>query len=177
VYFNTGITADTAQNKSETYRKIAEAFKDAKQYGKSADWYTKLVTTYPESPAIDYFWSGVMYYYAKDYAKAAAQTEKYETKYGDQPSATYWRGRVAAAGDEEAKTGAAAEFYNKWLAAVGPNYDKKADLMQAYQYLALYYYNKNDKANMTKYLNEIEKIEPANSFLKQLRDLEKNMKS
>jgi hypothetical protein len=48
--------------------------------------------------------------------------------------------------------------------------------MQAYQYLALVAYNKNDKATMQKYLAEIEKIEPTNSFLKQLRDFEKNMK-
>lgn len=175
-YFNMGIEADTAADKSETYRSIGEAFKTAKDYPKSAEWYEKLVSTYPESPAIDYFWRGAMYYYSKDYPNATKAFEAYETKYPEQPSATYWRGRTAAATDDEGKTGAAVEFYNKWLEKVGPDYDKKADLMQAYQYLALYYYNKGDKANMKKYLDEIEKIEPTNSFLKQLRDFEKTMK-
>jgi tetratricopeptide (TPR) repeat protein len=175
-YFNMGVEADTAANKSETYKSIAEAFKGAKDYAKSAVWYEKLVSTYPESPAIDYFWRGTMYYYSKDYPNAEKAFMAYENKYPEQPSATYWRGRTAAATDEEAKSGAAVEFYNKWLEKVGPNYDKKNDLMQAYQYLALYYYNKGDKANMKKYLDEIEKIEPANAFLKQLRDFEKTMK-
>ena len=93
-----------------------------------------------------------------------------ETKFPDQPSATYWRGRTAAAIDNEAKQGIAEPFYTKWLNF--PNYERKsADLMQAYQYLALYYYNKGDKDNAKKYLDEIEKIDANNSFLKQMRDV------
>jgi tetratricopeptide (TPR) repeat protein len=175
-YFNMGVESDTSKDKSETYRTIAEAFKSSKDYPKSAEWYEKLVSTYPESPAVDYFWRGAMFYYSKDYPNAEKAFMAFENKYPDQPSATYWRGRTAAAQDEEGKTGGAVEHYNKWLEKVGPSYDKKADLMQAYQYLALYYYNKSDKTNMKKYLDEIEKIEPGNAFLKQLRDLEKTMK-
>ncbi len=174
--FNKGIEADTSADKTEMYRTIAEAFKTSKDYAKSAEWYEKLVSTYPESPAIDYFWRGTMYYYSKNYAAAEKAFMAYENKYPDQPSATYWRGRTAAATDEEGKAGGAVEHYNKWLEKVGPNYEKKNDLMQAYQYLALVAYNKNDKATMQKYLIEIEKIDPANSFAKQLRGFEKDMK-
>ena len=107
--------------------------------------------------------------YGKGFAESVAFADM-ETKYADQPSATYWRGRVAAAVDEEAKTCEASAHYTSWLEKVGPDYDKKSDLMYAYQYLALCAYNKNDKANLQKYLDKIEAIEPENSFLKQLKD-------
>jgi tetratricopeptide (TPR) repeat protein len=170
-YFEKAVQMDTASDKSQTFRGNAEAFKDAKRYAKSAKWYERLTTTYPSTPAIDYFWAGAMYYYAKNYASAATLFQTMETKYPDQPSATYWRGRVAAAQDEEGKTCAAAVFYESWLAKVGPNYEKKNDQMYAYQYLALCYYNKGDTTKAKEYLDLIEKIDPANSFLKQMRDL------
>src|SRR5690606_9974454 len=176
-YFNLAISKDTASDKSETYRQIAEGFKAAKEYGKSADWYDKLIRENPEASASDYFWRGAMYYYSKNYDKAATDFEEMETKYPNQPSATYWRGRVAAAKDEEAKTCEASPFYEKWLDLVGPEYDKTSDLMFAYQYLALCAYNNNDKVAQKKYMDRIETIDPNNAFLKQLKDISKSSKS
>jgi tetratricopeptide (TPR) repeat protein len=166
-YFNMAVAKDTARDKSETYRKIAEGLKDVKDYGRSAEWYGKLVNEYPASPAIDYFWAGAMLYYAKDYSKAGNMFERMETKYSDQPSATYWRGRVAAAIDQEGKAGTATQYYEKWLA--NPAEKKSADLMQAYQYLAISAYNRGDKAGTEQYLNKISAIEPENNFVKQIR--------
>lgn len=173
VYFNKAIAKDTSSNKDETYRQIADGFKGSKDYGKSAEWYNKMITANPNASAIDYFWRGAMYYYSKNYDGAAKAFEGMETKYPDQPSAIYWRGRVAAATDEEGKTGVAAPYYTKWLDKVGPEYDKKSDLMQAYQYLTLYAYNTGDKATMKTYMDKIESLEPDNAFLKQMKDLMK----
>jgi len=170
-YYDKAVTTDTSKNKSDIYRQIAESFKDAKDYPKSAEWYGKLIAAYPESQPLDYFWWGAMAYYSKNYDVAAKAFEQMETKYPDQPSATYWRGRVAAAVDNEGKSGTAAPFYTKWLEKVGPTYDKKADLMQAYQYLTLYYYNKGDKANAQSYLDKVAAIEPTNSFVQQMKTL------
>jgi tetratricopeptide (TPR) repeat protein len=169
-YFAKAIAADTAQNKSETYRGIADAFKDAKEFDKSAQWYEKLIVANPNASATDYFWRGTMYYYAKDYENAAKSFEAMHNKYPEQPSAIYWQGRVGAAMDEEATKGTAEQFYLDWLTKVGPNYDKKNDLMQAYQYLALFYFNKKDKENTKAYMDKIEAIDPANAFLKQLKE-------
>lgn len=166
-YYQLAASKDTSANKSETYRKLAEAFKDAKDYPRSAEWYARLVKEYPESPAIDYFWAGAMAYYSKDYPAAGKAFEQMETKYPDQPSATYWRGRVAAATDEEGKAGTGVSFYEKWLGTTAEK--KDADLMQAYQYLTLYYYNKGDKAKMNTYLDKITTIEPENGFAKQIK--------
>lgn len=170
VYFTKAINKDTSSNKSDVYRQIAEGFKAGKDYAKAAVWYDKMIKNSKDIPAIDYFWRGAMYYYSKNYQPAAKAFEEMETKFADQPSATYWRGRVAAAMDEEAKTCEASPFYQKWLEKVGPEYDKKSDLMYAYQYLALCAYNKNDKTTMNTYLDKIATIDANNSFLKQLRD-------
>ncbi len=170
-YFNLALNKDTATDKSDTYRQIAEAFKTAKEYNKSAEWYDKLIKANPDAVPIDYFWRGAMYYYAKNYTGGATAFEAMETKYPDQPSAVYWRGRIAAAVDEEAKTCEASDYYKRWLDTEGDK--KNGDLMYAYQYLALCAYNKNDKAGMQQYMDKIEVIEPNNAFLKQLKDAAK----
>ena len=112
-----------------------------------------------------------MHYYAKSYDSAAKAFEAMETKYPGQPSATYWRGRVAAAQDDEGKTGLAVPHYEKWLDTVGYDYEKTSDLMYAYQYLALFYYNTENSEKTKFYMDKIEAIEPQNSFLKQLKEI------
>jgi tetratricopeptide (TPR) repeat protein len=168
-YFTRAISMDTAKVKSATYRDIAEAFKGAKDYKKAAEWYQRIVDTDPAATATDYFWVGAMHYYASNFDAAAKAFEQMETKFPDQASGTYWRGRVGAAVDNEGKQGTAVPFYTKWLEKVGPNYDKKNDLMQAYQYMLLYYYNANDKVNQKKYEDLVLSIEPANDLVKQIR--------
>ncbi|OSZ82270.1 hypothetical protein CAP35_03095 [Chitinophagaceae bacterium IBVUCB1] len=172
-YFNKAVEIDTAKNKSEAYRDNAEALKQAKEYLMAAKWYNRLLAEYPDNAkAIDYFWAANMAYYGKDYDAAARGYEQMETKFPDQPSATYWRGRVAMAVDNEAKDGLAIPYFEKWLGIQQQGYErKKNDLMYAYQYMALYYYNKGDKANTEVYLKKIEEIDPENSMLKQIRDL------
>ena len=176
-YFNVGLSKDTTADKSKLYRDIAEGFKAAKEYKTAAVWLSK-VAAEGKATATDYFYYGYYNFVTEGIDTAAKAFEEMETKFPDQPVATLYRGRVAAAIDSNAKTGAAIPHYEKWLAI--PDSDKytkkKPDLMNAYQYLAFYYYNRNDKANMKKYLDEIEKLEPTNSFLKQLRDAEKTMK-
>jgi tetratricopeptide (TPR) repeat protein len=173
VYFNKGIESDTSKDKTENYRKIAEGFKalnNSAAFSKAAFWYCKIPATSPKPQALDYFWCGAMNYYSKSYGDAAKAFEDMETKFPDQPSATYWRGRVAAAVDSEAKEGTALPYYTKWLEKVGPTYDKKNDLKQAYQYIILYYYNKEDKDNLKKYMDILEAMEPTNAFLQQIKE-------
>jgi tetratricopeptide (TPR) repeat protein len=167
-YFNKAVDADTAQNKADAYRENAEALRLAKEWALAAKWYNKLVAAYPdESKAIDYFYAGHTAYFAKDYNVAAKAFDQMETKFPDQPSATYWRGRTAAAVDEEGKDGIGIAFFEKWLNI--PNYDRKPnDLMYAYQYLAICCYNKGDKECVKKYLELMRAIKPEDGLLKQL---------
>lgn len=128
-----------------------------------------------KATANDYFWGGVMYYYSQDYQNAERVFEAWEKKFTDQPSPKYWRGRAGAAIDNEGEVGRAVTHYKSWLNVDVENYEpKKNDLMQAYQYLALYYYKKENKATTMKYLDKIAALEPENAFMKQIKGLLNN---
>ncbi len=172
-YFNKALQSDSAKDKSDIYRQIAEGFKTNKDYPKSAFWYNRIITDNPNASASDYAWTTIMYYYAKDYPNAAKNAEMWESKYPDPPSGTYWRGRVAAAVDNEAKEGTAIPFFDKWLGIVGPNHDKKNDLKTAYDYELLYYFNKDNKDKMKELEDKIIAIDPNDDLLKQIQDFEK----
>ncbi|HXS35406.1 MAG TPA: tetratricopeptide repeat protein [Flavipsychrobacter sp.] len=177
-YFNKAIQIDTAKDKSDIYRQVAEGFRDAQDWDKAAQWYTKLVTEYPNTQPLDYFWQGYCLFVGKHLDDAKKAFDQMATKYPDQPSAVYWGGRVAAAIDSNAKEGIAVPYFTKWLGISDSGYQRKnSDLLIAYEYLAYYYYNKDDKANMEIYLQKIEQIDPTNSFLKQIRDAEKRTSS
>jgi hypothetical protein len=170
-YYNKGIAGDTARNKTDVYRTIAEAFKAKKDYCKSADWYNNLVKANPETQPGDYAWRGIMYYYCNDMVRAGAAFNEYAKKYPDQPYAYYWQARIAAVIDSEATTGGAVEYFKKWLDMPG---DKKVnDQKGAYEYLMYYYYHQKDKENMKLYMDKIKAIDPASRGVKEIEDAEK----
>ncbi len=171
-YYGKAAAMDTAKDKSDLYRPIAEGFKAQKNYPKAATWYNRIITENPGAQPSDYFWAGAMYYYAKDYPNGASIFEKMEAKYPDQPSATYWRGRVAAAIDNEAKEGTAAPFFIKWLGIVNNAPDKKGDIKIAEEYLLLYSFNKKDKENEEKYKKAILEIDRDDNMVKQINAVE-----
>jgi hypothetical protein len=175
-YYSKGVHADTSSNKSDIYRQIAEGFKNNKEYMKSAAWYDTLVKANPNTQPLDYFWRGAMYYYSHDYKDAKSSFDEMATKYADQPSGTYWQGRAAAAIDSEAKTCEAGPYFTKWLQMVGPTYDKKNDLLVAYEYLELCAYNNKNKDDEKKYKDLILKVNPDDNLVKQINDAEKGDK-
>ncbi len=171
LFFKNAMIYDTAHSTQlENYKKIAESYKDSKEFELAAVWYNKFIDSNPNATATDYFWRGVMSYYAKDYATSMKSFEEMAVKFPEQPSAVYWQGRNAAAIDDQGKSGIAEKFYLDWLTKVGPNYDKKNDLMKAFQYLALYYFNTNDKAKTKVYMDKIEAIDANDSLFKQLKN-------
>ena len=175
-YFNKSITIDTTIGRTDISRQIADTFKRVKDYRHSAEWYGKLVAINPETQPIDYFWWTVMLYYAKDYDNAKTAGKAFEAKYPNEASAVYWEGRIYAAVDSEAKGGDAVPYYTKWLADTTGK-KKPNDQMQAYQYLLLYYYQKEDNKGMDEYMDKIKAIDPSNGLLKQIADLRKQTKA
>lgn len=174
MYYAKCVKEDTAQNKTDVYRQIAESFKSKKEYCKSADWYNNLVKANPETQPADYAWRSIMYYYCKDYTTAMNSLKEYVVKYPTQPSGYYWEGRVAAAVDSEATTGAAVEYYKKWFEVVGPSYEKKNELKGAYAYIMYYYFNKKDKQGLAEYKEKIRAIDPNDKSLKEIEEAEKS---
>jgi len=177
-YFNKAVTADTSKDKTEQYRKIAEGFKDAKNYAKAGAWFGKIVADNPDAPALDYFNWGLYAYYGKNYQEAAKAFAAMRAKYPEEGSGYYWQARVAAAIDSEAKTGGAVQFYKDWLNFKREGYEHKpADLMNAYQYLAYYYYNSNNEKEAMEWINKILAQDPANEFANQVKDYYNKLKS
>lgn len=170
VYFSRAVAMDENPVKSATYREIGEKYRLAVRWKNAASWYQRIVDTDPAATATDYFYTGYSYYNDKNYADAEKWFAKMEEKFPEQPSAPYWRARVAAATDDEGKAGTAVPHFTRWLEKVGPNYDKKKDLLLAYQYMLLYYYNKNDKENQKKYEDLAIAIDPNDALVKQIRD-------
>jgi len=170
-YFNKVVTADTSKDKRALYLQITEAFKESKSYEKVGYWYGKIIEDNPGASSEDYFYWGLYHYYGKNYDAAMKAFTIMREKYPDEPSAIYWQARTAAAIDSESKTGGAVQFYKDWLAVKKEGYTpKSADLMNAYQYLAYYYYNHDDKTNAMEWINKILELEPANNFATQIRD-------
>lgn len=176
-YFTKMLNEDTSSNKKAVYKELAEAYKGQNTeaaYAKSALYYKMMIDANPSAAtATDYFNWGLMEYYGKHYTEAGKAFEQMEAKFPEQPSSTYWRARVAAAEDNEGKTGAAVPHFNKWLAIPdSESYKHKpADLNLAYQYLAIVSYNKNDKPATKEYIAKIKSIDPSNALAAQLESL------
>jgi tetratricopeptide (TPR) repeat protein len=175
-YITKALSADTSSNKHQTYIDIAESYKamgTEAGYAKAAQYYRLAAQSGDKANATDFFYWGYYAYRVNNYSEAAAAFEQMETKYPDQPSAIYWRARVAAAEDNEGKTGAAVPYFQKWLNLPETNSYKRKneDLNVAYQYLAIVAYNKNDKTAMKEYIEKIKAIDPNNALAKQLEDL------
>jgi tetratricopeptide (TPR) repeat protein len=170
-YFNKVVTADTAKDKRDLYLKMVDVYKESKNYEKEGYWYGKIVSDNPEAVSEDYFYWGLYSYYGKQYTEALKAFTAMRAKYPNEPSAIYWLGRTAAAIDAESKTGGATQYYKDWLAFKKEGYTPKpADLMNAYQYLAFYYYNTNNQKDAMEYINKILEIEPTNQFATQIKE-------
>lgn len=180
-YFNEAVTQDTAKDKADIYREIAEGFKGLKTtegYAKAGQWYGKVVSETPEPKVLDYYYWGFWSFYGQQYDAAEKAFALMAEKFPEQPSALYWQGRVAGAKDSEAKGGGAVKYYEQWLAIPdNETYQHKdAELMMAYQYLAAYYYNKGDKAKSNDFADKILKMEPNNEFAKSIKNANSSAK-
>ena len=172
-YYNKGVAGDTSQNKTDIYRQIAEAFKSKKDYCNSAVWYDNLIKANPNTQPLDYAWRGIMYYYCTSYDKAMQAFNDFGAKYPDQPSVPYWQGRTQQVIDSEASSGSAVPYFMKWFDMIGPNYNKPNELKGPYEYLIFYFYNKKDKENLATYKEKLRAIDPNNSNLKAIEEMEK----
>lgn len=179
-YFTKAVEIDTAKNKSAAYRENAEALRLAKEWIPAATWYERVINEYPaDATGNDYFYAPFCRYYTREiteYENAFKGFKLMKEKYPKEPSPAYWCGRAAAAIDNEAKDGTAVPYYEEWLNMETPStYTRKpADLMQAYQYLLIYYYNKGESEKTKNYIEKINTIEPGNALAKQIEDLLKS---
>lgn len=168
--FMKGLAMDTAADKSTTMREIAEACKDQNKFLLAGEWYKKLSEyNSPNVEPTDYWWSGVMYYYGKNYDASEGMFKIMSEKYPKEPSSFYWLGRVTAANkDKEYKNGAATPYFNQWLGMVNDDPAKKNDLIKAYTYLAMIAYNNKQNEDAKKYCAKLQGFDPNDNTAKQI---------
>lgn len=172
IYLERYAELDTAKD-HETYRGIAETFKDMRNYSKTAKWYGKTLETKDNPRAIeDHFFKGVYEYYAAEYSKADSTWSAFSAKYPDQANGYYWRGMSNFALDQQAKEGKAKEPFEKYLTMVKPEDEAKSKrfLTNVYTYMMLYYYNLDDKTNMQPFMDKLTAIDPANETVRQVKE-------
>lgn len=170
-YLQKAVDADTAKNKMIAYRENGEALRDAKEWLLAAKWYDKILSEMPAATVTDYFYAGFSKYYGREYENALKSFGAMTEKFPAEPSGHYWSGRSAAAIDNDATQGLAVPYYTKWLEMEVPaTYTRKPnDLMQAYQYTAIYHYNKKDKVKTMELVQKIEAIDPNNPTAKEIK--------
>ncbi|RPE09911.1 hypothetical protein EGT74_23415 [Chitinophaga lutea] len=182
-YLERYATSDTVKD-LDRYEEVAKAFQQARIFAKAADWYQKyadLKVEKKEKPAaVDLYNVGINYYLASAgtttdtsiLAKSVAAFSKLATEYPDLTTGHYWQGMANAAKDVEAKSGVALPYFEKYISmAEGDPAKNKAGLIKAYTYLMVYYYNKDDKTNMQKYMDKLAPLDPASEPLKQIKDV------
>lgn len=169
--FMKSIEIDTMKDKSSRYREIAEVFNNVQKYALSAEWYKKIVdANLPSIEPTDYWWAGVMYFYAKDYAKAEPLLTTMSEKYPNEPSSFYWLARVTQASkDKEYKNGLAGDLYNKYLGMIKTDDPaKKNELTKVYTYFATVAYNNGKKEEAKLNCDKLLALDPNDNVAKQI---------
>jgi lipopolysaccharide biosynthesis regulator YciM len=174
VYLEKAALADTTQD-ADKYRSVAESFKSMSDYKRAAQWYGKLVNDFSDEKNTgkiqDMFWKGTMEIYAHEYDAADSTWGAFVAKYPTQEIlGTYWRGRANMAKDPDAKTGAALPYFQHLFEIKGDEKLKPTQLMYPYQYLMIYYYNKEDEPNMKLWMDKVTSIDPNNATVKAIQE-------
>ncbi|MDR2953709.1 MAG: tetratricopeptide repeat protein [Prevotella sp.] len=186
------------------YKEVATFSADANNYNDATSLYSKYMELAPDSvDAQDYFILGRYYYWggaeaakdsisvtpaeakvkAKDmYTKADAAFATVAERMPASHLGVYWRARTNVAMDPESTAGLAKPYYEETIKVILAKEDKDAadnrPLLEAYSYLAYYYYlqfvdhggKAEDKANMKSNAEKVLEIDPENSTGKALYD-------
>ncbi|SIO19320.1 tetratricopeptide repeat protein [Chitinophaga niabensis] len=181
-YLEKFAASDTVRD-LERYEGVAKAFNTARVYNKAAEWYQKyldLKIEQKQTPAaVDYFNIGFNYYRASAgtttdtsmLGKALVAFTDLATKFPELTTGYYWQGMSSAGNDVEAKTGIAVPYFEKYISLAEADTEKnKAGLIKAYTYLMVYYYNKDDKTNLQKYMDKVSPLDPNSEAMKQIKE-------
>lgn len=175
LYLEKYALADTAKD-VEKYRNVAETFKSMHDFKRSAEWYGKLLTDFTDEQnngkIQDQFFKGTMEIYAHEYDKSDSTWAAFVAKYPTQEIlGTYWRGRANMAKDPDAKLGTALTHFQHFFEIKGDEkMNKASQLMFPYQYLMIYYYNKDDLTNMKIWMDKVLSLEPNNATVKAIQE-------
>ena len=182
-YLEKFVNASTVKD-PETFIQIADGLKSARKYTAAAEWYEKAnalsVANKEQLQAIDYYNVGINYYYGAVTTrpidtlllnKADSAFAKVIEVKPDLGTGYYWRGQSNFAKDQQAQAGVAKPYYDKYIEmSEGDPAKNKNPLINAYTYEVLYYYFKEDVANVKVYADKLTAIDPNNITVKQINE-------
>lgn len=176
----------TSSEKAELYRELGEIYQQAGDYDNASKCFARFIETGGnEVRAADYFTLGrCNYYAASDTAQVyAAHRDDYITaadsafatvidKAPDSYLGYFWRARINSVKDPETTLGLAKPYYEKVCSMLEGAENNQKQLVEAYSYLAYYYYLKEDMETSKTYWNKILAIDPENqTAIKALRSI------
>jgi tetratricopeptide (TPR) repeat protein len=148
---------------------IADGFFKTKKYPDAISSYKELMSKRKKPMSLDYFSIGRAYYYNSQLNEAdSAFTKLIEL----QPAMTVgyiWETKVKSNLDPSSEQGLAKPYFEKIIEIGSANPDKnKNDLIEAYGYLAAYYYNvKHDIAATKPFYEKILQLKPDDATAKE----------
>jgi tetratricopeptide (TPR) repeat protein len=155
-------------SKTDLYPEIAASYNKLKDFREAAKW-LELKMSGGRPTSTDYFLLARTYYFDKNYQKADSLFSKLTEIQPKWHPGFLWRGRVQSAMDStQTKTFAAKESYDKVieLASADP-VKNKTDLLEAYNYLAFYYIQKDENTNAKTTYKKILELDPENKEAKE----------
>lgn len=166
-YFAPALAADP--NNADLQSEYAKTLYTAKRYEEAAAQYAIKVQKF-EGTSLDYYYWGRSNFSAKNYLAADSAFAVFAEKNPSSPDGWLWRAKSLSANDPEIKQGDAFPFYQKYseIAQADPARNK-SNLIEAYQYMSIYYQNAvNDRANAKATLQKALELDPDNEFTKEL---------
>lgn len=150
------------------YNEIASILMKQKKYAEAADYYQQKIDRSEKPAPLDYYYLGQSRYRNKEYMLADTAFALAASKY---PDANFWRGRCnngMEANPDQPEAGLAKPYHEKFIQLVGGDARSieanKKNLMEAYNYLGIYYLIKKDYECSRAAINKTLELDPANKI-------------
>jgi len=150
------------------YNEIASILMKQKKYAEAADYYQQKVDRSEKPAPLDYYYLGQSRYRNKEYMLADTAFALAASKY---PDANFWRGRCnngMEANPDQPEAGLAKPYHEKFIQLVGGDprsiEANKKNLMEAYNYLGIYYLIKKDYECSRAAINKTLELDPTNKI-------------
>jgi len=153
---------DTSSDVGELYSQIGNIyFKDGK-YAQAVKYF-QVRTNLPQPTVNDYNALGRAAYSSRQYQKADSAFAVITKYMADLPLGYLWRARSNSLIDSLTTQGLAVPYYKQYAQKVGADTIRnKTDLVEAYTYIAYYYYLQKDKENTENYYKRALALDPNN---------------
>lgn len=153
-------TTDPVQKRDLLNDRVALLTKQGKL--KEAAAAQRVITALPGSDLTDQFRLGIADTRAGEFTRADSVYNIINTAKPDYIPAYLYRAQANAGLDPDTQKGTAKPYYDKYVEMAQASPDKyKAGLVESYTYLALYNYNKSDKAAATSYVDKALALDPS----------------